>query len=186
MLETLPAPGGGICSGMTYDGRALLLANPDDRKIYRIDPRSEGRVLTSYDADFETTGLIWDAGRLWNGVLVGTTEDHAEETPYTGFVQRRDLATGKTLAALPVQGVFAGGSDGFGSRRAQRMWWFDGYHQQLIEFRWHRPAISPAVLAAVLAAVNLILGGCVWMLWRARWAGSGAPGPAPAPRTEAA
>ena len=164
VLETLPAPGGGICAGMTFDGRHLWLGNPDDRKIYRIDPRQGGQVVEAVTADFETTGLAWDGRRLWNGVLVGTTEDHAEETPFTGFVQQRDLKTGAILRALPVQGVFAGGTDWQPGQAAQRMWWYDGYHERLIEFRIGQPSNGLWIAALVLAILNVIVGCLSWAL----------------------
>lgn len=133
VIETFATPGEGICAGMTFDGSHLWLSNVEDEKLYRID-RERGEVVQVVEGDFETTGLAWDGEHLWNGVLVGSG-DHDAETPYTGFVQERDLQSARTLRVLPVHGVFAGSSDWMpGGGRAERLWWFDGYHQQLVQF----------------------------------------------------
>lgn len=155
VLGSFPSPGDGMCSGMTSDGRYLWVVNWEDERIYKADPRREGRVLESYEADFETTGLAWDGRYLWNGVLVGTTVDHDEETPYTGFVQQTDPPRRVTHRVLPLPGVFGGTSDWLpGAPRATRMWWYDGYHDRLVEIRLPDRARVP-LLAAVLWAVTV-------------------------------
>ena len=162
ILDRIPAPGEGICSGMTYDGAYLWLANNDEEVLYQIDPANGGQVVQTLEGDFETTGLAWDGQHLWNGVLVGTTEDHDAPAPYTGFVQERDLEQASTLRVLPVQGVFAGGSDWTpGQVRMQRMWWYDGYHGELIEFSFERRESSWQGMAVLLGLANLFAAAWV-------------------------
>lgn len=159
VLGSFPSPGRGMSSGMTYDGRHLWVANWEDPALYRVDPRRGGRTVASRPGGFEVTGLAWDGRHLWNGLLVGPSEDHAAPPPLTGFVQAVDLANGRTVRALPVSGVFAGTTDWVPGRGpARRMWWFDGRHQELVEFSWRPPAglVALRAVAALLVAFHLV------------------------------
>lgn len=165
VLATIPAPGDGICSGMTFDGTHLWLANVDERKLFQVDPERGGEVVAAFDSDFETTGLAWDGRYLWNGVLVGTTEDHDAPAPYTGFVQQRDPRADETLDVLPVQGVFAGTSDWTAEAgRASRMWWYDGYHGELVQFSIKPRARRWQGVLLLLGVSNLV--AATWILAR--------------------
>lgn len=142
---TIPSPGRGLCSGMTYDGRHLWVANFEDGRIYRLDP-VRGVVVDSIQGNFETTGLAWDGVHLWSGILVGT-KTHDEATPYTGFVQERNLSRGETLRVVSLPGVGPGTSDWLPGRgQARRFWWYDGYHRRIVrlEFPAARDTRSPA------------------------------------------
>lgn len=145
---------------MSFDGESLYIANWEDQAIYRVDT-TDGAVQEVYESLFETTGLAWDGASLWNGVLVGT-ESHDEATPYTGFVQQRDLRHGRTLRALPVQGVFAGTTDWIpGDGSARRMWWYDGYHNRLLELPLNPQVpvwpLLPALIGTTWACVAMLL-----------------------------
>lgn len=152
--ETHPAfrsPGVGLSAGMTFDGQFLWVANFEDGRIYQIDRNDSGRVLRSIDGNLETTGLAWDGRYLWNGILVGT-KTHDEATPYTGFVQQRDVRTSTTLRAIPVPGVGPGSSDWLpGGEPARRFWWYDGFHRRIVEIDASpSPSLDPVALTGGL------------------------------------
>jgi hypothetical protein len=157
IVATLSAPGQGRCSGMTYDGTFLWVANYEDKKLYQIDQHNGGKILHTLAADFETTGLAWDGKHLWSGILVGTVS-HDEETPYTGFVQQRDLARQVTLKVLPLHGVGPGTSD-WTPRRGEtgRFWWYDGFHKQILAVQLHAGAAATTVRVCTVVLVLLTL-----------------------------
>jgi hypothetical protein len=142
ILHSFASPGQGTCSGMTFDGKYLWLANFEDEKIYQIDQTQDGKILQAQPGNFETTGLAWDGVYLWSGLLVGT-KTHDEETPYTGFIQQKVPGTREVKAVLPITGVGTGGSNWTpGTKQATLLWWFDMYHQKLIEVQLN-PKTTP-------------------------------------------
>lgn len=135
ILKSFPSPGEGTCSGMAFDGNYLWLANFEDEKIYQIDQKNDGKILQTQPGNFETTGLAWDGQYLWSGLLVGT-KTHDEETPFTGFIQQKVPGTRDVKAVLPISGVGTGGSNWTPANpKATLLWWFDMYHQKLVEIR---------------------------------------------------
>jgi hypothetical protein len=161
----IPSPGTGMCCGMAFDGEYLWVVNFEDKKIYQIDQRAGGCVLQSAACDFETTGLAWDGKYLWNGVLVGT-KTHDEATPYTGFVQQRDMATGETLRVLPLQGVGPGTSDWQPGRgQATTFWWYDGYHDRIVRVELERDMSSYRPYLTLSLFGLALLAGAVFSHW---------------------
>ncbi|HJQ23873.1 MAG TPA: hypothetical protein VKA60_08140 [Blastocatellia bacterium] len=163
ILERLPSPGAGMCSGMTCDGKYLWVANFEDKKFYKIDQNDKGKVIESIAGYFEATGIAWDGRYLWNGLLVGA-ESLGEETPYTGFVQQRDITTMETRAVYPIPGVGAGTSNwtpqGGG---ATLFWWYDGYDNQIVQARLeHGDVLLGNLLVASLFLVILVLSLLIW------------------------
>lgn len=133
ILKSFPSPGEGTCSGMTFDGNYLWLANFEDEKIYQIDQKNDGKIIQVQPGNFETTGLAWDGQYLWSGLLVGT-KTHDEVTPFTGFVQQKIPGTKEVKNVLPISGVGTGGSNWTPTnQKATILWWFDMYHQKLVE-----------------------------------------------------
>jgi hypothetical protein len=165
IVSVQPTPGMGMCSGMTFDGRYLWIANFEDKKIYQIDQRHGGRILNALDGAHESAGLAWDGRFLWTGLVVGASSDD-EPTPYSGFIEQRDLISGRSLMALPVNGVGPGGTDWLpGQARASIHWWYDGYHNKIVRIRF-RPATGALISCGAQILLACCLLGAKALVWR--------------------
>jgi glutamine cyclotransferase len=104
VLATIPAPGGGGDSGLTWAEGTLWVGHYRDRKIHQIDPRT-GAILRTIESNRFVTGVTWVDGELWHGTWEG---DESE-------LRRIDPRTGEVLEALempPGAGVSGLESDG--------------------------------------------------------------------------
>jgi streptogramin lyase len=134
VMAVIPTPGPGECSGMTFDGTRLWVANYDTEMIYAVMPR-DGRVVAQISGNRETTGLAWDDGHLWAGFVL-PSKAATEPSPRIGFIEEIDPRSQQPLRAFPLAGVAAGTADTTPrSPRATRMWWYDGYHERVLELR---------------------------------------------------
>jgi glutamine cyclotransferase len=108
VLATIPAPGGGGDSGLTWAEGTLWVGQYPERKIYQVDPET-GAVLRVIESNRFVTGVTWVDGELWHG----TWEDDASE------LRRIDPRTGQVLesvempAGLSVSGLESDGGDRF-------------------------------------------------------------------------
>src|SRR5919201_712384 len=91
VLATIPAPGRGRDSGLTWAEGTLWVGQYRDRKIHQIDPET-GQVLRTIDSNRFVTGVTWVDGELWHG----TSEDDESE------IRRVDPESGKVLARLTM------------------------------------------------------------------------------------
>jgi glutamine cyclotransferase len=104
VIATIPAPGGGGDSGLTWAEGTLWVGNYRGRKIYQIDPQT-GAILRTIESKRFVTGVTWVDGELWHGTWEGDESD----------LRRIDPSTGKVLETLEMPpGVFVSGleSDG--------------------------------------------------------------------------
>src|ERR687898_1523214 len=104
VVATIPAPGGGGDSGLTWAEGSLWVGQYRDRKIYQIDPET-GDILRTIESNRFVTGVTWVDGELWHGTWDGDESD----------VRRVDLRTGEVLEQLEMPpGVSVSGleSDG--------------------------------------------------------------------------
>jgi glutamine cyclotransferase len=104
VLATLPAPGKGHDSGLTWAEGTLWIGQYRDRKIHQIDPET-GAILRTIESNRFVTGVTWVDGELWHGTWEG---DQSE-------IRRVDPESGKVLARLTMpEGVAVSGleSDG--------------------------------------------------------------------------
>jgi hypothetical protein len=156
IVSVQPTPGAGMCSGMTFDGRYLWIANFEDKKIYQIDQRHGGKILQALDGAHESAGLAWDGRFLWTALVVGASSDD-DPTPYSGFIEQRDLVNGRSLKVLSVNGVGPGGTDWFpGQSHAGAHWWYDGYHNKIVCIRF-----QPGTIALASCIAQILLSGCL-------------------------
>src|ERR1041384_5087743 len=58
VIATIPAPGGGGDSGLTWAEGTLWVGQYRDRKIYQIDPET-GAVLRTIESKRFVTGVTW-------------------------------------------------------------------------------------------------------------------------------
>ncbi|RKT13888.1 putative pyrroloquinoline-quinone binding quinoprotein [Paraburkholderia sp. RAU2J] len=108
VLATIPAPGGGGDSGLTWAEGTLWVGQYPERKIYQVDPET-GAVLRAIESNRFVTGVTWVDAELWHG----TWEDDASE------LRRIDPRTGQVLesvempAGMSVSGLESDGADRF-------------------------------------------------------------------------
>ena len=104
VLATIPAPGNGGDSGLTWAEGSLWVGHHRERKIYQVDPQT-GTILRTIESNRFVTGVTWVDGELWHA----TWENDESE------LRRIDPATGKVLEQLEMPpGVHVSGleSDG--------------------------------------------------------------------------
>jgi streptogramin lyase len=63
VLATIPAPGGGRDSGLTWAEGTLWVGEYRDRKIHQIDPAT-GAILRTIESNRFVTGVTWVDGEL--------------------------------------------------------------------------------------------------------------------------
>jgi glutamine cyclotransferase len=112
VLATIPAPGGGGDSGLTWAEGTLWVGQYRDRKIYQIDPRS-GAILRTIESNRFVTGVTWVEGELWHGTWEGDESDLRRVDPRTGEVlEKLDMPSGANVSGLESDGgdrFFCGG-----------------------------------------------------------------------------
>jgi len=91
VLSTIPAPGGGRDSGLTWAEGTLWVGQYRERKIHQIDPAT-GAILRTIESNRFVTGVTWVDGELWHGTAEGDDSD----------IRRIDPETGEVLARLTM------------------------------------------------------------------------------------
>lgn len=108
VLASIPAPGEGGQSGLTWAEGTLWVGQYRARRIYQVDPGT-GAILKMIESNRHVTGVTWVEGELWHG----TWEDDASE------LRRIDPRNGEVLEQLEmppgsmVSGLEADGHDRF-------------------------------------------------------------------------
>jgi glutamine cyclotransferase len=88
IVSTIPAPGGGRDSGLTWAEGTLWVGQYRDRKIHEIDPNT-GAILRTIESNRFVTGVTWVDGELWHGTWEGNDADIRHVDPETGEVLTR-------------------------------------------------------------------------------------------------
>lgn len=104
IVATIPAPGKGGDSGLTWAEGTLWVGQHRDRKIHQIDPKS-GAILRTIESNRFVTGVTWVDDELWHGTWEGDQSD----------IRHIDIESGKVLVKLTMpEGVGVSGleSDG--------------------------------------------------------------------------
>jgi glutamine cyclotransferase len=83
VVATIPAPGGGGDSRLTWAEGTLWVGHYRDRKIYQVDPGT-GAVLRTIESSRFVTGVTWIDGELWHGTWEGDQSDVRRVDPRTG------------------------------------------------------------------------------------------------------
>jgi glutamine cyclotransferase len=114
VLTTIPAPGGGNDSGLTWAEGTLWVGQYRDRKIYQIDPET-GAILRTIESNRFVTGVTWVDGELWHGTWEGDQSDLRRVDPRTGEVlERVEMPPGVGVSGLESDGgdlFFCGGGN---------------------------------------------------------------------------
>jgi glutamine cyclotransferase len=112
VLATIPSPGGGGDSGLTWAEGTLWVGQYRDRKIHQIDPET-GAILRTIESNRFVTGVTWVDGELWHATLEGDESDLRRVDPRTGEVlEKLDMPTGVRISGLESDGrdqFFCGG-----------------------------------------------------------------------------
>ena len=114
ILSSIPAPGGGKDSGLTWAEGTLWVGQHRDRKIHQIDPRT-GAILRTIESNRFVTGVTWVDGELWHGTWEGGDSDIRQVDPDTGEVLTRlTMPDGMMVSGLESDQrdlFYAGGGD---------------------------------------------------------------------------
>jgi glutamine cyclotransferase len=112
VLATIPAPGGGADSGLTWAEGTLWVGQFRDRKIHQIDVQT-GKILRTIESDRFVTGVTWVDGELWHGALEGEQSDLRRIDPESGEVlEKIEMPAGVSVSGLESDGrdrFFCGG-----------------------------------------------------------------------------
>jgi glutamine cyclotransferase len=104
VLATIPAPGGGGDSGLTWAEGTLWVGQHRDRKIYQIDPAT-GAILRTIECTRAVTGVTWVDGELWHGTWEADESDLRRIDPESGEVRERlTMPPGVTVSGLESDG----------------------------------------------------------------------------------
>lgn len=108
VLASIPAPGHGFDSGLTWAEGSLWVGQYRDRKIHQIDPAT-GKLIRSIDSNRFVTGVTWVDGELWHGTWEGEESEIRRIDPASGAVIER-LAMPRDTG---VSGLESDGADLF-------------------------------------------------------------------------
>jgi glutamine cyclotransferase len=122
VLASIPAPGQGGDSGLTWAEGSLWVGQYRDRKIRRIDPET-GAVTRTIESNRFVTGVTWVDGELWHATWEGDQSEIRRVDPESGAVlDRLEMPPGKGISGLESDGadLFYCGGGSSGKVRAVR------------------------------------------------------------------
>jgi glutamine cyclotransferase len=122
VLATIPAPGGGGNSGLTWAEGTLWVGHYRDRKIHQVDPET-GAILRTLESKRFVTGVTWIDGDLWHGTWEDDKSDLRRVDPRTGEVlEMVEMPPGVNVSGLESDGrdLFFCGGEKSGKVRAVR------------------------------------------------------------------
>jgi glutamine cyclotransferase len=122
VIATVPAPGKGSDSGLTWAEGTLWVGQYRDRKIHQIDPET-GAILRTIESNRFVTGVTWVDGELWHGTWEGDQSEIRHIDPESGKVLTRlTRPEGVGVSGLESDGadLFYAGGGNSGKVRAVR------------------------------------------------------------------
>jgi glutamine cyclotransferase len=122
VIKSIPAPGNGGDSGLTWAEGSLWVGQYRDRKIHQVDPES-GAVIRSIESNRFVTGVTWIDGELWHGTWQDDESEIRRIDPDSGAVlERLQMPQGTGVSGLESDGaeLFYCGGGGAGKVRAVR------------------------------------------------------------------
>jgi len=122
VVASIPAPGHGQDSGLTWAEGSLWVGQYRDRKIHRIDPET-GAILRTIESNRFVTGVTWVDGELWHGTWEGDESELRHIDPQSGAVlERLEMPHGTGVSGLESDGasLFYCGGGASGKVRAVR------------------------------------------------------------------
>jgi glutamine cyclotransferase len=122
VLASIPAPGQGRDSGLTWAEGSLWVGQYRDRKIVQIDP-STGAVLRTIESNRFVTGVSFVDGELWHGTWESDESELRRVDARSGEVlERLTMPAGANVSGLESDGaeLFYCGGGPTGKVRAVR------------------------------------------------------------------
>ena len=123
VLATIPAPGGGRDSGLTWAEGTLWAGQYLDRKIHQINPDT-GAILRTIESNRFVTGVTWVDGELWHATLEDDESELRRVDPQSGEVaETLELPSGVRVSGLESDGgdrFFCGGGSSGKLRTVRR------------------------------------------------------------------
>jgi glutamine cyclotransferase len=122
VVTSIPAPGHGSDSGLTWAEGSLWVGQYRDRKIHQIDPAT-GAVRRTIESNRFVTGVTWVDGELWHGTWEGDESELRRIDPESGAVlQRLEMPRGTSVSGMEWDGadLFYCGGGASGKVRAVR------------------------------------------------------------------
>ena len=122
VLASIPAPGEGSDSGLTWAEGSLWVGNYRGRRIHQIDPAT-GAIRRTIESNRFVTGVTWVEGELWHGTWEADESELRRVDPASGKVlERLQMPAGSGVSGLESDGadlLYCGGGDS-GKVRAVR------------------------------------------------------------------
>ena len=122
VLASIPAPGHGLDSVLTWAEGSLWVGQYRDRRIHQIDPAT-GAILRTIESNRFVTSVTWVDGELWHGTWEGDESELLRVNPTNGTVlERLQMPQGIGVSGLVSDGadLFYCGGGASGKVRAVR------------------------------------------------------------------
>ncbi|MGE3667969.1 MAG: glutamine cyclotransferase, partial [Steroidobacteraceae bacterium] len=74
IVASIPAPGGGGDSGLTWAEGTLWVGQYQARRIHQVDPET-GAILRTIESNRLVTGVTWVDGEFWHATWEGDESD---------------------------------------------------------------------------------------------------------------
>lgn len=104
VLASIPAPGQGSDSGLTWAEGLLWVGEYRARKIHQIDPET-GTILRTIESDRFVTGVTWVDGELWHGTWENDESALRRVNPESGAVlEQLDMPHGTGVSGIESDG----------------------------------------------------------------------------------
>jgi hypothetical protein len=122
VVASIPAPGNGSDSGLTWAEGSLWVGQYRDRKIHQIDPAT-GAVKRTIESNRFVTGVTWVDGEFWHSTWEDDESELRRIDPADGCVlERLEMPRGVGISGLESDGgdlFYCGGGES-GKVRAVR------------------------------------------------------------------
>ncbi|MCZ8255539.1 MAG: hypothetical protein O9327_07750 [Polaromonas sp.] len=122
VVASIPAPGSGSDSGLTWAEGSLWVGQYRDRRIHQIDPKT-GAIQRTIESNRFVTGVTWVDGELWHGTWEGDESEIRRIDPQSGdVIERLEMPQGVGVSGLESDGadLFYAGGGKSGKVRAVR------------------------------------------------------------------
>jgi len=122
VVASIPAPGSGSDSGLTWAEGSLWVGQYRDRRIHQVDPKT-GAIQRTIESNRFVTGVTWVDGELWHGTWEGDESEIRRIDPQSGAViERLEMPKGAGVSGLESDGadLFYAGGGKSGKVRAVR------------------------------------------------------------------